>query len=185
MKNPFLIGERLYLRPLDREDLNGNYISWLNDPEVSKGNSHHIIPYDYELAKNYIDNAYNSNDKLILAVVLKENDIHIGNISLLNINYLHQNAEFAILFGEKKYWGKGYSKNASLLIIRHGFEALNLKRIYCGTFSENIPMIKLADYLCMKKEGLRRKAFYKSGKFIDIAEFGVLKQEFFDKFKIS
>ena len=185
MKNPFLVGERLYLRPLDLEDLIGNYISWLNDPEVCKGNSHHVLPYTRNLAKQYIDNADISNDKLILAVVLKDSDIHIGNISLQNINYLHQNAEFAVLFGEKEYWGKGYSKEASFLILKHGFETLNLNRIYCGTFSENIPMIKLADYLCMKREGLRRKAFFKNGKLIDIVEFGVLKNEFFEKFNLK
>jgi RimJ/RimL family protein N-acetyltransferase len=183
MKNPFIESERLYFRPLDFNDLNGNYVNWLNDEDVSKGNSHRIMPYTLDLAKSYIENAYVSTDKLILAIVLKENDIHIGNISLQSINYLHQNAEFAILLGEKKYWGKGYSKEASYLLVKFGFQTLNLNRIFCGTFSENMPMIKLAEYLGMKKEGLRRNAFYKNGKFIDIVEFGLLKQEFFAKFQ--
>jgi ribosomal-protein-alanine N-acetyltransferase len=40
MKNPFLVGENIYLRPLDLNDLRGNYINWLNDSEVCKYNSH-------------------------------------------------------------------------------------------------------------------------------------------------
>jgi RimJ/RimL family protein N-acetyltransferase len=184
MKNPFLVGERLYLRPLELVDLNGNYVNWLNDEEVCKGNSHHIFPYNVDLAKMYVENTNKSTDKIVLAMVLKETDIHIGNIALQNVNFLHQNAEFAILLGEKEYWGKGYSKEAAYLIVKFGFETLNLQRIHCGTFSENISMIKLAGYLGMVKEGVRRKAFYKNGKFIDVEEFGVLKQEFIEKFQL-
>jgi len=182
MKNPFLVGEKVYLRPLSLEDLDGNYVSWLNDSEVCVNNSHHIFPYTKEMARDYIQNAYISKDKLILAAVLKENHLHIGNISLLQIDFISQNAAFAVLFGEKEYWGKGLSKEAALLIIRHGFDALNLHRIYCGTFSENIPMIKLANYLGMEKEGVRREAFLKNGKLVNIIEFGLLKHEFYTKF---
>ena len=181
MKNPFIVGEKIYLRELRQSDLDGDYISWLNDAEINFGNSHHVFPYSYNLAKEYIENANISNNKLILAIVLKENDIHIGNIALQNINFLHQNAEFAILLGEKKFWGKGYSKQASLLIIDHGFKSLNLNRIYCGTFINNIGMMNLANSLGMKKEGIRRKAIYKENKFIDIVEFGILKNEFYEK----
>ena len=182
MKNPFLIGERVYLRPLSLGDLNGNYVSWLNDSEVCMNNSHHIFPYTEEMARDYIQNVYISKDKLVLAAVLKENERHIGNISLLGIDFMSQHAEFAILFGEKQYWGKGYSKEAAHLIISHGFASLNLWRIYCGTFSDNIPMQKLAASLGFKQEGMRREAFFKDGKFIDVIEYGVLKSEFYDKF---
>jgi ribosomal-protein-alanine N-acetyltransferase len=182
MKKPFLIGERVYLRPLSLEDLNGNYINWLNDSEVNKNNSHHIFPYTREHAEDYIKTAYLTKDKLVLAVNLKDKDVHIGNISLQRIDLLNRNAEFAILFGEKEYWGKGYSKEAGHLIIRHGFSSLNLWRIYCGTFSDNIAMQKLAAHLGFKQEGLRREAFFKKDKFIDIIEYGILKPEYYDKF---
>ena len=182
MNNPFLIGERIYLRPLSLDDLNGNYINWLNDSEVNKNNSHHIFPYTKALAEDYIKAAYLEKDKLVLAVNIKDKDVHIGNISLQYIDLLNRNAEFAILIGEKEYWGKGYSKEAGYLIMRHGFVSLNLWRIHCGTFSDNIAMQKLAAYLGFKQEGLRREAFFKEGKFIDIIEYGILKTEFYDKF---
>ena len=185
MKNQFLIGKRIYLRPLTFKDLDGNYISWLNDADVCKNNSHHIFPYTRDLAQDYIQKAYVSKDKLVLAVSLKENDMHVGNISLLRIDFMSQNAEFTILLGEKKHWGKGLAKEAAFLILKHGFNALNLHRIYCGTFHENTGMQKLAIYLGMKKEGVRRKAFFKNGKFVDIVEFGVLKHEFYKNFNLT
>ncbi len=35
MKNPFLIGEKIYLRPLECEDA-PLFVSWLNDAEVNR-----------------------------------------------------------------------------------------------------------------------------------------------------
>ncbi|HID10746.1 MAG TPA: N-acetyltransferase, partial [Candidatus Latescibacteria bacterium] len=35
MENPFLIGERLYLRPLEMEDVS-TCLRWINDPEVTR-----------------------------------------------------------------------------------------------------------------------------------------------------
>ncbi|MFY0631396.1 MAG: GNAT family N-acetyltransferase [Flavobacteriaceae bacterium] len=182
--NHFISGERIYLRLLKLTDLEGNYVSWLNDPIVSQNNSHHIFPYSKESAEKFIKDAYVQKDKLVLAVCVKDNNVHIGNISLQKIDFFNQTAEFAIMLGEKEYWGKGYSKEAAELIIHHGFNTMNLRRIYCGTFENNVSMQKLAKYLNFAQEGRRREAFFKNGNFIDIVEFGLLKKEFYNKFNI-
>lgn len=179
MINPFLIGKRVYLRPLSLRDIEGNYIDWLNDPEVNRYNGHHGFPFTVIQAKEYISRA--SSDTLVLAAVLVKDDIHIGNIALQNISFINQSAEFAILFGEKRYWGQGYAKEAALLLIGHGYETLNLRRISCGTSAENISMQRLAVSLGFVKEGIRREASYKNGHFVDIYEYGLMKSEFFEK----
>ena len=178
MKNQFLVGKKIYLRGLSKKDLKGNYIKWFNDPEVCKYNSHHVFPYMKESAENYIKKVENFKSDLVLAIILKENDLHIGNVSLQNINYINHNAEFAIIIGEKSDWRKGYSKEAAKMIIEHGFLKLNLHRIYCGTSCENIPMQKLALFLGMKEEGRRIDVLYKDGKFVNIIEYGLLKYNF-------
>src|SRR5574341_1374354 len=183
MKNPFLEGDSIYLRGLNSEDLDGKYIQWLNDAEVCKYNSHHVFPYYRENAENHIKNTFSDRTALILAVILKENDSHIGNISLQNINYINRSAEFAILIGEKDYWGKGHSKEAGFLIIKHGFMELNLHRIYCGTSIDNISMQKLAQSLGMTEERRSRGAAFKNGKYVDIIEYGILDNEFINNLK--
>lgn len=55
MKVPFLIGENIYLRGLCEQDLEGDYVSWLNDPDVCRFNSHHIFPYGKKAAQTYFD----------------------------------------------------------------------------------------------------------------------------------
>lgn len=173
-KDMFLIGERIYLRVLNEEDIAGNYARWLNDPEITIYNSHGRFPMTVEKLKEFVKESFNSNSNLVFAVVDKETDEHIGNISLQNINWVDRNAEIAFLLGEKRYWGKNMMFEAGKLLIDHGLKMLNLHRIYCGTSSENIGMQKLANKLGLIKEGVRKDAIYKSGKYFDVVEYGIL-----------
>lgn len=178
MQNIFLQGKRIYLRPLAKNDLRGNYISWLNDEKVCEFNSHHVYPYTLPQAKSYIDSIRVDKHNIVLAIVTLRGNNHIGNISLQNIDYINRSAEFAIILGEKKYWGKGYAKEAAETIISHGFNELCLNRIYCGTSFNNVSMQRLATSLGMVKEGLRREAIYKHGNYNNLIEFGLLKKDY-------
>ncbi len=176
-KEIFLKGEFVYLRVLNEKDIDGNYAVWLNDPEITNFNSHGRYPMTPEKLKDFVKNSFESNSSLVFAVVYKETNEHIGNISLQHINWIDSNAEIAFLLGERRFWGKNLMFEAGSLLINHGFKTLNLHRIYCGTSSENIGMQKLASKLGMIKEGVRKEAMFKNGKYIDVIEYGlVLKQ---------
>lgn len=129
--------------------------------------------------KSYLDHVQGSRDHLVLGIFDIKNDTHIGNISLQNIDWISRNAEYAIIIGEKSFWGKGVAKEASDLILAHGFVALNLERIYCGTAEDNVGMQKLARYMGMQEEGIRRKALYKNGRFKNLIDYGLLREEYF------
>ena len=178
MKNPFIVGEKIYLRNLNPEDAESDYFQWFNDPEVCKYNSHYKFPYTKIKALDYIQHAIESRNDLILAIVHKKNDCHIGNISLQQIDYINRNAEFAIIIGDKNHWKKGLAYEAAILLIGHGFKELNLHRIYCGTSEKNIGMRKLAEKIGMKKEGRRREAILYGGSLVDVIEYGILQNEF-------
>ena len=177
MKNPFLTGEKVYLRTINEHDLTATYREWFNDEEVCKFNSHHRFPNYDENMTDYFNRVIRSRENLILAICDKKSDSHIGNISLQNIDTLNRTAEFAIIVGDKAHWGKGAGKEAARLIIRHGFEQLNLHRIYCGTSEENIAMQKMAVSLGFKEEGRSRQELFKNGSFKDIIRYGMLTGE--------
>lgn len=170
----FLNGDQIYLRVLNEEDVNGNYATWLNDPEVTAFNSHGRFPMTKDKLLNYVIHSKSSQTDLILAVVDKALNRHIGNVSLQNINWIDRNAEVAFLLGDRDYWGKGIMHDAGRLIVNHGFKLLNLHRIYCGTSAENIGMQKLAKKLGMTEEGIRKDAIFKHGRYFDIVEYGIL-----------
>ena len=169
-----LEGAHIYLRPLHVKDASGDYPSWLNDQEVCQYNSHGDTHYTQEMALSYIWSVQNNPTCKVFAICDKTSDKHIGNIALQGISTKNKSAEFAILLGNKTFWGKGLSKEAGKLILDYGFTVLKLHRIYCGTSEENISMQHLALALGMKLEGRRKEAMCKNGFFYDILEYGIV-----------
>ncbi|MFA4941306.1 MAG: GNAT family protein [Patescibacteria group bacterium] len=178
MKNSFIIGKKIYLRPIVKKDLNENYKNWFNDADVCMFNSHHRFPNYNEDMLYYYKKVIKTRNNLILAIIDKKTDSHVGNISLQNINYIDKAAELAVIIGDKKFWGKGIGKEAGNLILKHGFNDLNLHRISCGTSKENKGMQGLAGSLGFKREGVLREALYKNGRYNDIINYGLLKKEY-------
>lgn len=87
MKMPFIIGTQIYLRPLEHRDLNERYLSWLNDPGVSRYLESGIFPYTKDELERFYKQVTKSPDQVILAIVDKETDQHIGNVKLGRIPY--------------------------------------------------------------------------------------------------
>lgn len=169
-----LDAERIYLKPLSMEELNGNYVAWLNDSEVCRYNSHGDEKYTRGMAVKYIKSLNGDTSKEVWAVYLKKKAVHIGNISLQRIDHKNSNAEIAYLFGEKEYWGQGYAAEASRALLKRAFKALKLHRIYFGTSVHNRAMQKLGKNLGFKNEGILKDAQLKNGKFNDVVLFGLL-----------
>lgn len=177
----FLAGERVCLRPLRETDADGPYADWLNDAEACRGNSHHIFPYTRAEALDYIRQSAARRDALVLAVTLKADGRHIGNIALQHIHPVNRSAEFSILIGDRTAWGQGYGLEAAQLVFTHAFSELNLERVACGTYGENEAMQKLAARLGMREEGRRRRAVFKGGRYQDVIEYGILRDEFHER----
>ena len=173
----FLADSTIGLRVLNSEDVKGNYKNWLNDPVVNQGNTHHRFPETISNLTLFLDKNTNSTESLHLGVFLKNNNNHVGNISLQKINWIDSNAEIAFLLGESEYKGKGVMFSAAKLLINHAFYSLGIRRISCGTIESNIGMIRLAEKLGMMSEGRRRKAVFKQGEYLDIINFGLLSEE--------
>ena len=79
--------------------------------------------------------------------------------------------------GDKRHWGKGLGLLAGNALLIHGFNQLNLKRIYCGTAATNQGMIKLASALGMAHEGTRRQHLFLEGVRVDMLEYGMMRSE--------
>lgn len=175
---PFLGVERFVLRSLQPSDADGPYPNWFNDPEVCRYNSHHAYPYTREQALDYIEQTRSTRSEIVLAIEDRATSRHIGNVALQAIHPVCRSAEFSIVIGDREFWGCGVGLEVGRVLLFHGFDALNLHRIGCGTSEDNAPMRKLASGLGMREEGRRRGAMWKAGRFVDLIEYGVLADEF-------
>ncbi len=174
MKCPKIQGKKIYLRNLELIDVEGNYPKWFDDAEVCKYNSHEPFTKSKQDFIDYVNKVNNSKNEYVFAICDKNNNKHIGNISIQKIDFKNKNAEIAIILGEKDYWGKGIGKEAWKLAIDFGFNALKLHRIYCGTHADNIGMQKIALYCGMKEEGRFKDSMFKNGKYSDTIHYGII-----------
>jgi RimJ/RimL family protein N-acetyltransferase len=172
-----LDSKRLYLLPLSLKELDSGYVSWLNDADVCRYNSHGETEYTSAMARKYIQSLDGDDSRMVFAVYLKETGMHIGNISLQDIDRQNCKAEIAYLFGEKTCWGCGYASEASELLLELAFETLKLHRLHFGTHVDNIGMRKLGESLGFQYEGTRKEDQYKQGQFNDVVIYGLVRKQ--------
>jgi RimJ/RimL family protein N-acetyltransferase len=185
MTNPFLIGEKIYLRQIVREDAE-NYYQWLNGQETTKYMQRGIFPTNAEDCRRYIESMQN-NGSLHLAIVRKDKEIktnlpteygcHIGNITLLNIHQIFRSAEISIIIGDKQCRGNGYGTEAIRLLVDHAFIRMNLNRLQAGAAIENVGCIRAFEKAGFQREGISRQAYYCEGEYQDVAVMGLTKED--------
>lgn len=177
-----LKGSKVTLRPVNKSDV--EYMTrWMSDTEVTR----HITPYlpITEMAEEkYVENLSMNSTGSIAYFMIDANErdhyIPIGAIELGDINTNDHNASFGISIGDKNYWSKGYGTEATELIIRYGFEQLNLHRISSVVFSFNERSLRLHRKVGFIEEGRRREAWYRDGKYHDEVLFGLLRKDWLE-----
>lgn len=181
--HPFLIGKQIYLRGLEESDLQTNYFQWFNDQTIGTYTRHVRFPNSMERMRKYYQKAIKNDDLLVLAIIYAKDNCHVGNISLQNIDWINRCAEFAIIIGERQYAGRGIATEAGKLIINHGFERLNLNRIWLGVHEANKAAIKVYKKIGFKDEGRFRQRFFQNEKFYDDIIMSILREEWIELVK--
>jgi RimJ/RimL family protein N-acetyltransferase len=102
----------------------------------------------------------------------------IGNCGFFNYDQRNANAEFGIMIGEKSYWNKGYGTEAVRLLVKHGFQTVNLNRIYLRVLENNLRAIRAYEKAGFTHEGRQRQADFRDGRYIDLLVMSTLRSEF-------
>ena len=170
-----IVGERLYLSPLSTDDSDA-YIKWMND-EVVAGHFNH---YPYLVSSiNELKWLYEpAHDIQRYAMVLLDNDILIGCISLQNIDHLNRNAFIGIFIGEEEHRNKGYGTEAFRLILNYRFKTMNLNNIMLSVNADNYAGIACYKKVGFREAGRRREWVFKGGKYLDKIYMDILAREF-------
>jgi len=172
----YRLSDAYSVRRLLPADLDGPYPTWFEDQDVTRFNSHGKLFKSRAYFAEYV-NSLDQDDRVVWAICHVEHG-HIGNVSLQSISLINRTAEFAIILGDRRHWSKGVGRLAGRQLLRHGFDKLNLERIYCGTSATNEGMKALAQSLGMRLEGTRRRHLFLDGTRVDMLEYGVLREEF-------
>ena len=174
--------KRLILRSYEEADVNA-LVDGLNNFEVAKWLAGVPFPYTEEHAKSFIELAksQDENSKIMLAIVLKENNKVIGGTEIRNINKKDGTAGGGIWINEK-YQKNGYGIEAFSCRNKYCFDVLGLRRIENGYFKGNEKSRKMQMRLGYKEEGIRRRKYLclATKEYVDECITGLLKDEFIE-----
>lgn len=174
---PFIIGEKVYLRGLERSDLAGGYFNWLNDREVTKFLDSGIFPNTMEKMEEFYRSTAFSNDNVIFAIVDKETNKHIGNIKLGPIKWVSRVSPLGIMIGDKGFWGKGYAAEAIRLVVDYAFKRVNLHKVTAGIVAINDASLKAFEKAGFEIEGRAKSQFFYDGEYYDSLYLGIVSQD--------
>jgi diamine N-acetyltransferase len=173
-----IYGERIRLRAPDRGDL-PHFVEWLNDPEVRASLSIYL-PLSHEDEEGWFNEMISrpaEQHPLVIDVHSQENWLPIGNCGFNAIDQLNRSGEIGIFIGRKDLWDQGYGTEAVMLLLKHGFNTLNLHRIFLRVFETNKRAIRSYEKAGFVHEGRMRQAQYRNGKYEDVLLMSVLRPE--------
>jgi len=172
------MGEKIYLRPLRQEDLSERYLGWLNDPEVNKYMESGIFPYTKDRLERFYEQVTTSKDQIMVAIIDKETDQHIGNVKLGPIDWSNRRATFGIMIGDKRFWGRGICVEVTRLMVEYAFFRLDLRRIDLGVYAEHDAAVSCYEKVGFRVEGRFRQDLFHEGKYKDKLWMGLLRSEY-------
>jgi RimJ/RimL family protein N-acetyltransferase len=175
VRNPFRIGKRVYLRPLEREDA-GVLAPWFNDPEVTR-TLLAFRPMSVGAEVEFLERLAKDETAVVLGIVLRAGDRLVGTVGLHKIDAGNRNAEFGIAVGDKRAQNKGCGTEATGLIVDYAFDTLNLNRVRLCVYANNPRGLHVYAKVGFVKEGVLRQEAYREGRYWDVIVMGLLRSE--------
>ena len=126
----------IYLRPLEKKDINKRCLSWFTDKKVTKFlESRNITAKE---SKSYLEVGINTGRYYLLAICYSITDLHIGNIKIGPIRREDGVSDLVTVLGDKNYWGRGIATSAIREAVKIGFIDGGIRKFIASIDSLNI-----------------------------------------------
>lgn len=141
------------------------YSNW--SPHESKKETRDFV---YWLQARYIK-------KQCFTFCVEYNGRVIGTASFMNFDENFGTVEIG--YGiNSDYWHKGLGKQIVSALVGFAFKRLELHRVYAKVMPENVASAALLQKCGFTYEGIARKSEFIKGKYIDVATYAILKEEY-------
>lgn len=175
-QNYMIVGEKVILRALEREDAERCF-RWMNDPQIVRTlKARYPMPLDEEY--DWVEKATRrSASERHFAIERKDNRSHIGNASLHEIDWVSRNCRFGLFVGEPSAWNSGFGSDAIAALVRFAFEEMNLMKLRIRVFDYNERARHVLAALGFEQEGVLKREFYREGKYHDLVLLSKFREE--------
>lgn len=184
MRNPIIVGERVYLRaeePDDADTMAHHYAvetdDWIDD-------FGRFLQSPIMFRNSIEENADVSvPESLTLQSCLIENDQLIGWVGLFDIDYVNGTAETYSHFAPGEWRGKGYGTESKHLLLAYCFDYLQLHILQSYVFGSNERSAAALRRQGYQPAGLLRLDGPRRGKYLDTWVFDVKRDEWLEAYE--
>ena len=179
----FLLGKNVALRGLQKEDCKQYLHKWMDDQEITHFLFMGAIPTSQESLEDWYEAIRQSDQDILFMIIATEEDKVIGFCGFHEIRWLHRSAEYRIFIGEKDFWSRGYGSECHRLMVRYGFELLNLNRIWLGVNASHARAVTSYKGNGFVEEGVLREETFRNSQYYDVLRMAILRNEYYSQFK--
>ncbi|MGP4025753.1 GNAT family N-acetyltransferase [Actinomadura sp. 3N407] len=171
--------ERLTLRPFCEDDLEGLY-AYQSLPEVAR--FLYWEPRNMEESRTFLKQKMTAStvekegDWLVLAVVWRETGDLMGEVNLQWRSREHRQGEIGYIFNPA-YHGRGFATEAAEVVLRLGFEGLDLHRVVGRLDGRNTASARVLERLGMRREAHLVQNEIVKGEWSDEVVYAMLRHE--------
>lgn len=172
-----IIGKNLIFRAIERDDLK-QIVEWRNLNDVNKYFFEHE-PLSLSMQEIWFNKYLNNiNNEKVWIVQEVESIKSIGTVGVYNIDYRSRNCEWGRLFLVGDFRGKGYGKEIEKMVYRYVFEHLNMNKLMCEVYSDNVNVVEMHKKFGSKIEGILKQHIYRDGNYKDVTIMSILREDY-------
>lgn len=171
-------GEKVYLRPVKQTDL-ALLEAWNSDPDHDGEFNNFGFRATGSLEKRFAEDGLIGPRIGELLVVNYDNEI-VGSVSYHQERYGPNEGSTVYNIGislAPEHRGKGYGGEAQKLLAAYLFSTYLIMRVEASTDIENIPEQRALEKAGFRRDGVMRKAQWRTGDWHDIAVYSKLRGE--------
>ena len=165
---------RIILKEIISKDVSLDYVNWMNDSEIVRFTDQKNLIHTKNKIKKFVNEKKKSKSEFLYGIFFIKNKkkIHIGNIKLGPINFLHSNAQISYIIGKKEFQRRGIGSLAIKKVLQIAKRKFKLRKIIASIYPKNIGSRKVLLKNQFLLEGKLRKMQYFENKREDLLLFG-------------
>jgi len=171
-----LTGEVTLLRDIERSDL-AQLLEWRNNPELRMYFREHR-ELSMEWQTQWFEEVVMKGDRVRMFSICNMEQELLGACGLCQIDWVNRSADFSIYIGYNDiYIDDVFAIDAAQLLIKYGFEELNLHRLWAEIYDFDERKTAMFERLEFEMEGRHRETHWTGGQWCDSLFFGLLNPE--------
>lgn len=173
-----LVGNFTYLRAVEESDLE-ILRDWRNIPEFRINFREHR-ELNLENQKEWFNRIFRNPNDFMFVIIDKETNEVIGACGLLYTNWIIRSSDFSFYIGKDElYIDEKFSMDAANILIRYGFNDLNLNKIWMELYEfDNKKLDFFKNKLKFSTDGKLRKNAFAKGRYWDSFIISLLSSEY-------